>query len=104
MLYGMNASHCFIATAAFGSYLDPQRHFRDDVLLQSGPGTAFVKFYYKHSPPIADYIAQHESLRLVMLTPLIFAVKYPLAALLSVIAGAWFIKRRVSVKEHLQMT
>jgi hypothetical protein len=79
---GGGKSGCFIATAAYGSYLDPHvkvlRNFRDDVLLQSRLGTAFVKFYYKHSPPIADYIAQHESLRMLfrlLLTPVILLVK-----------------------------
>ena len=79
---GGSSSGCFIATAAYGSYLDPHvkilRNFRDDVLLKSRPGTAFVKFYYKNSPPIADYIAQHESLRTVfrlLLTPIILFVK-----------------------------
>ncbi|MEI6209387.1 MAG: putative Ig domain-containing protein [Desulfuromonadales bacterium] len=79
---GGGGGGCFIATAAYGSYLDPHvmvlRHFRDNVLLQSGPGTSFVKFYYKHSPPIADFIAQHEVLRVVfrlLLTPVIVLVK-----------------------------
>lgn len=102
---------CFIATAAYGSYLDPHvmvlRHFRDNVLLQSDLGTAFVTFYYKHSPPIADFIAQHEILRTIFrlaLTPLIFAVKYPLlAALLFVCAGVWFVRRRLSLNERADM-
>lgn len=80
---GGGGSGCFIATAAYGSYLDPHvmvlRHFRDDVLLQSKAGSAFVAFYYRHSPAIADFIAQHDSLRLLMrlaLTPLIVLVKF----------------------------
>jgi len=105
---GGGGGGCFIATAAYGSYLDPHvmvlRHFRDDVLFQSELGTAFVAFYYKHSPPIADFIAQHDTLRVLMrfaLTPLIFAVKYPLvAALLFTFAGAWFIRRRLFLKEQ----
>jgi len=55
------------------------RHFRDNVLLKTGPGTAFVELYYRYSPPIADFIRKHEILRVVtrwLLTPLIFSVKY----------------------------
>lgn len=108
---GGGGGGCFIATAAYGSYLDPHvmvlRHFRDNVLLQSELGTEFVKYYYKHSPPIADFIAQHDTLRILMrfaLTPLIFAVKYPLAAaVMFVISGIWFIRRRLSAKERIEM-
>lgn len=107
---GGGGGGCFIATAAFGSYLDPHvmvlRHFRDNVLLQSELGTAFVKFYYKYSPPIADFIAQHDTLRMLMrlaLTPLIFAVKYPLVtAALFFLGVSILIARRVRDKELLE--
>jgi hypothetical protein len=60
---------CFIATAAYGSYMEPHvmtlRHFRDSFLLTNKPGRIFVAAYYKYSPPIADFIAQHDTLRSV---------------------------------------
>jgi hypothetical protein len=84
---------CFIATAAYGSYLEPDvltlRRFRDRWLITNAPGRAFVDFYYRTSPPIADVIAKHESLRFivrVMLTPLVFAIKNP-----GVIFGFFFL-------------
>ncbi len=54
---------CLIATATFGSEMSEQvqqlRELRDNSLLQTEYGTAFVKsfnqFYYSFSPLIADY-------------------------------------------------
>ncbi|MEE8106750.1 MAG: CFI-box-CTERM domain-containing protein [Planctomycetota bacterium] len=58
---------CFVATAAYGDPDAPEverlRRFRDERLLTNPVGTAFVKAYYKMSPPIARLIARHPSLR-----------------------------------------
>ena len=37
--------------------------FRDECLLTNPLGTAFVKAYYKLSPPVADFIAESEPLK-----------------------------------------
>jgi hypothetical protein len=58
---------CFIATAAYGDPDAPEveslRRFRDNVLLKSRFGTAFVRFYYAVSPPLARVVARHPRLR-----------------------------------------
>jgi hypothetical protein len=59
------------------------RIFRDQHLLTNTAGTWFVEFYYRHSPPLADYIRQHESLRAMvraLLALVVYAIEYPLAA------------------------
>ncbi len=60
---GSSSSGCFIATAAFGSALEPRvqvlKNFRDQFLLKTPLGRWFVSFYYRHSPPIAGFIEQH---------------------------------------------
>jgi hypothetical protein len=61
---------CFIATAAYGSLVDPHvqtlRLFRDKYLLTHGPGRMFVTLYYHYSPPLADFIAERPVLRLIV--------------------------------------
>jgi uncharacterized repeat protein (TIGR01451 family) len=99
---------CFIATAAYGSPLEPHvvalREFRDRVLKRFAFGRAFVRFYYRHSPPVAAVIAQHAWLRFLvrmLLTPLVLAVAFPVrvGALLTIalvlIVGR---RRRIGLK------
>lgn len=88
---------CFIATAAYGSYLEPEvavlRAFRDDYLLTNRPGRAFVAAYYRHSPALARVVADSPALRAVTrwaLTPLVWAIRYPAAALLVLATGLGF--------------
>ena len=58
-----NGGGCLIATAAYGSELAPQvqqlRELRDNQLLQTESGSAFMssfnEMYYSFSPTIADY-------------------------------------------------
>jgi hypothetical protein len=107
---GEGGGGCFIATAAYGSYWEPHvmtlRQFRDSYLLTNKLGTKFVGAYYKNSPPIAEYIAEHDGLRTAIrvgLAPLVgfswlamnYGMMVALAVLLSVltmiIGGTCFI-------------
>jgi len=67
---GGGGGGCFIATAAFGSYMEPHvvilREFRDRILLANPVGRNLVSFYYKVSPPIANFISQHEALKFLV--------------------------------------
>ena len=63
-------SGCFIATAAFGSSLEPRvlllKSFRDKYLLKTGWGRAFVEFYYQNSPKIADIVAGNKFVKMIV--------------------------------------
>jgi len=79
---GPGGGGCLIATATFGSELAPQvqqlRELRDNTLLQTNSGSAFMEsfnqFYYSFSPTIADWERQNpmfkETVRLTI-TPLL---------------------------------
>ena len=73
---------CFIATAAYGTpfakEIDYLRKFRDRYLLKNRIGRALVRFYYRHSPPVAEFISKSSLLRKItrfFLAPLVFMVK-----------------------------
>jgi hypothetical protein len=100
---GGGGGACFIATAAYGSYMDADvqvlRDFRDKVLLRSDWGTAFVKYYYRYSPAIANTIAESEFLRSttrLFLTPIVYSVKYPIIAIMLVLLALMAIAQRKS--------
>ncbi|MBM4137682.1 MAG: hypothetical protein FJ241_12770 [Nitrospira sp.] len=113
---GNKVGFCFVATAAYGSYLDPHvqvlREFRDRYLISDFRlqildlkieipnylGKAFITIYYKISPPIADYIRQHETLRTATrfaLIPVVYSIKYPVSLGLILFIGiAIYLRRR----------
>lgn len=101
---------CFIATAAFGSKLEPAvvvlREFRDRFLLTNAAGRAFVEFYYNNSPPLARTIAEHTELKILtrglLIFPIILAygMLHPLSSSVLLIAAViviWYKRRRGNV-------
>ncbi len=56
-----------MATVAYGTSsaaeLDTLKAFGDEVLLQNSLGSRLVALYYEISPPLADFISEHEALR-----------------------------------------
>jgi len=61
---------CFIATAAYSTPMAEEigvlRAFRDEYLLTNPVGEALVNLYYTVSPPIAEFITEHPSLKPVV--------------------------------------
>ncbi|NIO49301.1 MAG: hypothetical protein GTN73_07700 [Candidatus Aminicenantes bacterium] len=75
---GGEYEECFIATAAYGSSFHPYvrilRAFRDKYLMPSRLGSKIVDIYYKYSPFVANFIAKHKTLKVMVrinLLPLI---------------------------------
>ncbi|MCP5020375.1 MAG: RHS repeat protein [bacterium] len=95
-------SGCFIATAAYGSMLDPHvqdlRNFRDAYMLTNAPGRFLIRMYERYSPPIANVIAKRAWLRTItrfLLAPIVLSAAYPRTAFwLLLIFLAWRIRRR----------
>lgn len=64
---GEDGGFCFVATAAYGSYMHPHvailRDFRDSVLMPTNLGAAFVDQYYSQGPFWAQLIHDNQGLR-----------------------------------------
>jgi hypothetical protein len=73
-----SAGGCFIATAAYGTPMAEEieilREFRDEYLLTTTVGKNLVEFYYRVSPPIAEFITEHPSLKPMVMVGLLPAV------------------------------
>jgi hypothetical protein len=104
---------CFIATAAFGSELEPHvrvlREFRDRHLLSNAAGRAFVRVYCRTSPQMAAVIARYAVLRAFarfFLRPVVCAVEFPFRAGLALVLSsallclAWSTRRRRRLPEQ----
>ncbi|TET42282.1 MAG: hypothetical protein E3J60_02815, partial [Dehalococcoidia bacterium] len=78
---------CFIATAAYGTPIAEEiqilREFRDEYLLTNPLGRALVDFYYRVSPPIAEFITEHPSLK-----PIVRVGLWPAVVISAVIVNA----------------
>jgi hypothetical protein len=107
-------SGCFIATAAYGTPMAEEiqilRQFRDEYLFTNPLGQALVDLYYRVSPPIAEFITEHPSLKAIVRVGLVPAVAISaiavdttpaekvaitgLLALLAVALAVWATRRR----------
>lgn len=106
-------SGCFIATAAYGSPMQPYvkilREFRDRYLLVNSIGKSFICLYNTYSPPMADFISNHDGLRTMVrlgLLPFIgaswLALKVGLAATMALLLSFTFgLIGLVSVRKKL---
>jgi hypothetical protein len=111
---------CFIATAAYGTPMAEEiqilREFRDEYLLTNPLGRALVEVYYRVSPPIAEFITEHPSLKPIVRAGLLPVVAMSTLAvnttpvektaivgslvLVSVALAVWAIRRRGRGSEH----
>ena len=75
---------CFIATAAYGTPMAEEiqilRGFRDEYLLTNLVGQALVNLYYRVSPPMAEFINEHPSLKPIVRAGLVPAVAMSVVA------------------------
>jgi len=89
--FGKPYLQCFIATAAYGTPMAEEigilRKFRDEYLLTNPVGTTLVEFYYRVSPPIAQFITEHPSLKPIVRASLLPAVALSAVAVNTTVDG-----------------
>ena len=111
-------ARCFIATAAYGSPIDPHvkilRQFRDEYLVTNKLGRKFVHIYYSYSPKLAKLISQHvyfKAVTRICLLPVVglscvilyFGLGTTLMMLLLIFGGfiyiAWFKRKKKTMRD-----
>lgn len=103
--------HCFVATVAFGSPMEPAvrilRRFRDQVLMPTSMGRGMVVAYYRWGPVAAEWISDRPVARALArgaLWPLVAVALLMMAGPLGLIflagglgsLGLWLSRRRVT--------
>jgi hypothetical protein len=112
--FRQTSSPCCTATAAYGTPMAKElgilRQFRDEYLFTNPLGKTLADFYYRVSPPIADFITEHPGLKPIVRAGLAPAVAMSTVAvstspaekativgllvLFSVALASWAIRRR----------
>jgi hypothetical protein len=112
--FRQTSSPCCTATAAYGTPMAQEitilRQFRDEYLLTNPVGKTLVGFYYRVSPPVAEFITEHPSLKPIVraglapalamstlavnTTPVEKVVVVGLLVLVSVAVAIWATRRR----------
>jgi hypothetical protein len=94
--YGATVGYCFIATAAYGMPVAEEiqilREFRDEYLVTSPMGRVLVDFYYRVSPPVAQFITEHPGLK-----PVVRAGLLPVVAISSIAVNTTLAEKLVII-------
>lgn len=65
----MAGNKCFVATACYGDTAHPTvvilRSFRDNVLRHSAMGRAFMVWYYRYGPSLAEVVYRYSTFRVM---------------------------------------
>jgi len=87
---------CFIATAAYGSYMDGHvtvlRQFRDSYMMTNPTGRGLVSVYYSLSPPLAQLIDDNPGLK-----PVVRAGLWPVVTLSTVAVNTTLVQKIVII-------